>query len=45
MEEMNVLNLGPQYTMELKPNRHTNEIFIETKNAIRKLETKCQTKY
>ena len=44
-EQMNVLNLGPQYTMELKPNRHIKEIIIETENAIRQIEPKWQNTY
>ena len=40
-----VQRLGPQYAIELKPNRYINEIIKETENAIRQIETKWQNTY
>jgi len=45
IEQMKVINLGPQFTMELKPNRHINVIIIETGKAIGQREPKWQNTF
>ena len=44
-EQVKILNLGPQYAVEQRPNKHINEIIIETENAIRQIEPKWQNMY
>ena len=44
-EQMEILNLGPQYALEKKPSTYINELIIETENAIKKIEPKWQNMY
>ena len=44
-EQINILNLGPQYAMEINPKKCINNIIIETESAIRNLEPKWQNIY
>jgi len=44
-EQINILNLGPQYAMEISPKKCINNIIIETESAIRNLEPKWQNIY
>jgi len=44
-EQINILNLGPQYAMEISPKRCIKNIIIETESAIRNLEPKWQNVY
>jgi len=44
-KEIKFSNLGPQYTMEIKPNWQINEIIIGTENAFRKTDIKWQNTY
>jgi len=35
-EQMEILNIGPQYALEEKPSTYINELIIETENTIKK---------
>jgi len=42
VEQVKLLNLGPQYAIEINPKKCINNIIIETENATRCMETKWQ---
>jgi len=44
-EQMKVLKLGPQITMNQKTNRHKNAVIIEAEKAIRLIENKRPNTY
>jgi len=44
-EQTQVLNLGPNYAVEMEPKKFLNNLIIDTENAIRYLEPKMQNTY
>jgi hypothetical protein len=44
-EQIQTLNLGPNYAIEQEPKQQINELVTDTENAIRHLEPKIQNTY
>jgi len=44
-EQTQLLNLGPNYAIEMEPKKYLNDLIIDTENAIRHLDPKMQNTY
>ena len=44
-EQTQLLNLGPNYAIEMEPKTYLNDLIIDTENAIRHLDPKMQNTY
>jgi len=44
-EQTQILNLGPNYAVEMEPRKYLNDLIIDTENAIRYLDPQMQNTY